>query len=106
MSEGTHTSGPWEANLVINQMDHPGSTVAVCGFVPPRQWMVFSSEFPGDEEADARLIAAAPDLLEACKLSLFYSGGPMRNETKSQRVERLDVCARTKAAIAKAEATP
>jgi hypothetical protein len=53
MSE--HTPGPWKLDgyTVMKGLD----TIAVC----PNGW--------SDDEANARLIAAAPDLLKACQLA-------------------------------------
>jgi hypothetical protein len=61
------TPDPWRARLVHSQMDDPGTTVAVAGPKLPdgRQWMLFADADRGDPEADARLMAAAPKLLEA-----------------------------------------
>lgn len=69
-----HTPGPWSGPYYDN---HPGD----------RGWWVHNGlegqdeyavavTFTGNpnQEADARLIAAAPDLLEACKLLMEYSG--------------------------------
>lgn len=60
------TPDPWRARLVHSQMDDPGTTVAVAGPKLPdgRQWMLFADADRGDPEADARLMAAAPKLLE------------------------------------------
>lgn len=61
------TPAPWRARLVHSQMDDPGTTVAVAGPKLPdgRQWMLFADADRGDPEADAKLMAAAPMLLEA-----------------------------------------
>jgi hypothetical protein len=61
------TPGPWQARLVHTQMDDAGSTVGTVGPRHPdgRQWMVFSDAPHGDTEADARLMAAAPQMLDA-----------------------------------------
>lgn len=62
-----HTPSPWRARLVHSQMEDPGSTLARVGPKLPdgRQWMVFSDADRGDPEADARLMAAAPQMLDA-----------------------------------------
>jgi len=66
MTTTQHTPGPWRARQVHSQMDDPGTTVATVGPRHPdgRQWMIFSDASHGDPEADARLMAAAPKLLE------------------------------------------
>ena len=61
--EAKHTAGPWRATLGNSQMSDPGTTIYHRG-----QWGVYSdADSHGDPEADARLIAAAPELLEACQ---------------------------------------
>ena len=93
---GKHTSGPWEkaGQIIVG----PVSTVAlaqVCEGVP--EW-----------RANARLIAAAPDLLEACLQwqRLFVD---FADEVKLQakglpaQITAGDAIEKTKAAIAKAE---
>ena len=62
MSDTKHTPGPWQVQIV----DGVVSVVHEGGFV-------FDSAFEVDEgpgEADAHLIAAAPDLLAACEVAL------------------------------------
>lgn len=57
-----HTPGPWHYKLSGNVVDNRGARVAT------------ASEVPGQDEmerlANARLIAAAPELLAALKASL------------------------------------
>jgi hypothetical protein len=64
----THTAGPWEVGEIGNGQpgyvycnNSMGSAVAIV-FGKPLQFSVFTR---AEEEANARLIAAAPDLLEA-----------------------------------------
>lgn len=66
MSKSEHTPGPWNAEIyvhgefaiVVHRQGHSGGTLVICSRKrhPGRQ-----TEF----EANARLIAAAPDLLES-----------------------------------------
>lgn len=72
--EVQHTPGTWIAvNADINDSDPNRWSVCVDG---EAQYFIATIEngAPGDtlgtEEANARLIAAAPDLLEACKVAL------------------------------------
>ena len=61
--EAKHTPGPWRATMGTSQMSDPGTTIYHQG-----RWGVYSdADSHGDQEADARLIAAAPELLEALK---------------------------------------
>ena len=61
-----HTSGPWTAKRLIDNAGKPYATnyqahidLDVC--------MVWAPPGNAEQEANARLISAAPDLLEACK---------------------------------------
>lgn len=75
MSEVKHTAGPWEAYHVSSagwsvrrQHERPGYT----GLAPICSMAWWQFDIPGiiDDgisEANARLIAASPNLLEACK---------------------------------------
>jgi len=61
--EAQHTSGPWRATPGNSQMSDPGTTIYHRG-----QWGVYSdADAHGDHEADARLIAAAPELLKVAQ---------------------------------------
>jgi hypothetical protein len=91
-TQATHTPGPWKEKrklAIYSADDEP-----ICA--------VFPAETEGQSAADARLIAAAPDLLEALR-------GLLRGEAKRSR--RLTVrkhfslgsMSQAKSAIAKAE---
>lgn len=69
MSEHKHTDGPWEANV-----EHSGDVFS-------EDLQIADCDFPQGEleteeiEANARLCAAAPDLLEACEATVkVYDG--------------------------------
>ena len=57
-----HTKGKWTVHGTIIQDDS--------GYPIAQVWPVtrLSKDYPGWNEADARLIAAAPELLDACKM--------------------------------------
>ncbi len=71
MSDCRHTPGPWfslpltedENNAVVYrlQKNQYGQTIAACEI---------NMNQPGEVNANAQLIAAAPDLLEACEEAL------------------------------------
>lgn len=98
MSKATYTSGPWdvhESNAIVGQKldDHP-------------IWLrpVIARFETGVKEADARLMAAAPELLEACVAMLEWD-----DREKDHAVDfnaRMDLCRaafdKARAAIAKA----
>lgn len=61
-----HTPGPWSCERI---WDTPASRIhaRVDGGVPIALAEAFTMRAPGEKEANARLIAAAPDLLEALR---------------------------------------
>jgi len=62
-----HTPGPWGANLAPDgtwRIDSADASHWIAKTVPMRNLTTKMAEF--DTSADARLIAAAPDLLNAC----------------------------------------
>jgi hypothetical protein len=63
MSEVKHTPGPWVSEY---RQSHTGQ-VAVCNGDGEGYWEVWTQNWGGgiNQEANARLISAAPDLLEA-----------------------------------------
>lgn len=78
-SGGEHTPGPWRVNTDNQQI---GDVWSIPADVPVAQaQMIGSLRHPNHEErrANARLIAAVPELLAACKRSLSwlssYPGG-------------------------------
>lgn len=91
-----HTPGPWgydaERREIFSDTDEHG-----CGWIA----LVLGNDSnerrlpPGEQAANANLIAAAPDLLAACEELLIYLGDwdDMENET----------CAAARKAIAKAK---
>ena len=101
-----HTPGPWihmNDAAALRQgilRDGPGAHQLV-GKVG--RWWILAPRDPhgwsdGDEEADARLIAAAPDLLAACYTALHFAANidPWWEPSHQQTVATL------RAAIAKA----
>lgn len=113
MTETGHTPGPWEVRyeegeghvlLMGEAVNHTGS------FRSHHKWTCDHCLFPDEEteackaqfaqaEADAQLLAAAPDLLEACKAALKQ----MTNDWYGKpRIGMEKECAMCEAAIAKA----
>jgi hypothetical protein len=97
MTNAAHTPGPWD---VDNYPDHVSYFSDASNRKPDYDFRVdFSEDMPEEEaEANARLIAAAPDLLEALEELLFMThpdtfGGSME-----------EARATASAAIAKAKA--
>ncbi len=67
MSEVTHTPGPWSYfHDSCTQCESEGKAEYIVMGPPDGHHGQFSNE------ADARLIAAAPDLLEACDAALHW----------------------------------
>jgi len=87
-----HTPGPWTLHETVRGIRIEDSKTTVCSVFPR-----------GDKEANARLIAAAPDLLAALRLVERQHEGRVVGigQTKCE----CDVCAVVRAAIAKAEGT-
>jgi hypothetical protein len=78
----THTPGPWR---VESGHEHTGRTVAelVDGRPGLREWrIVHDGPEDGDAEADARLIAAAPDLLSA--LTEYQRCNPLHHDGEAR----------------------
>jgi len=68
----TFTPGPWEIEP-IESVDNPGKLFELSAndVMIARNWQTFGGWIPGgraEARANARLIAAAPELLEQCKL--------------------------------------
>ena len=77
-----HTPGPWEyVPMLTASENHKGYFVRAEKAARNGKWALATVQ-PGDEdgklgEANARLIAAAPELLEALqKAYLYINGGP------------------------------
>ncbi len=95
----SHTPGPWSfrhGDFNTEGDNGHGSITATCEFGP---WYIAKIEtMPGDE-ANARLIAAAPDMLAALKAML-----PENNDDPINRGRPpFGVCEQARDAIAKAE---
>lgn len=61
MSKGTHTEGPWDYRQSFSKGEPTGYVITPQGYD-------LSTSNEETTEADARLIAAAPELFEALKL--------------------------------------
>lgn len=64
----THTPMPWDYDTDegYSMVDGPNGYIA----------KVFQGTCEGQGEANARLMAAAPDLLDACQAAMTCCGGP------------------------------
>lgn len=96
---GKHTPGPWRSSWYEeNSRTHIGSWGLTAGSDSRR--VVFRRCKQGDATAlaNARLIAAAPDLLAACKAAL-----PRLNARRFDTAAHDDIVTQLEAAIAKAE---
>lgn len=104
-SAAKHTAGPWRVDTGPKSR---GRVISVCkGFPQKPVAQATGQETVDEREANARLIAAAPDLLEALKLCIkelravrHGSVGGVPNDIALLIPERIDVA---EAAIAKAE---
>lgn len=91
--KGKHTPGPWKVGRLPLRLEVDENPIPLIythdGGLEIAQVRTSAPE-PGEREANARLIAAAPDLLAACKAAL-----DMGDEFEAEKMIR--------AAIAKAE---
>jgi hypothetical protein len=72
MSDTKFTPGPWRVELG-DGYPHAGSWCVVCDTHPSKYTpLVAVQDFDDRSEADARLIAAAPDIYDALILALPY----------------------------------
>lgn len=99
MSEHRFTAGPWRVNTGGSQMCDPGTTICFAEGVG-----VFSdADYHGDKLADAHLIAAAPELLEAlARLLKWVEPIAGDNRDKAAEAEEIASVEQARAAIAKA----
>lgn len=111
MTDTQHTPGPWEC---FPAKDSDGDvTISIRGHAEFIATMDTRSidggpyVLPPSGEANARLIAAAPDLLEACELILFAAKEPGENPTgatyQSMQSALASIIFTARAAIAKAK---
>jgi hypothetical protein len=87
-SAAKHTPGPWkikqvEDSTTVEVRDVYGLLVAEVG------------DTSLEDEANARLIAAAPALLEALKVMLYRFGGAAEKETPAEKRARDAIAAAT-----------
>jgi hypothetical protein len=105
MSNAKPTPGPWKANgIAIEQGERPVLTIAHCCY-DCDDWD-FEKERLDDEEAlaNARLIAAAPEMLEALKfVQTFLKGNPHPEDEDSWAMATRRLMDRVNDAVAKAE---
>lgn len=115
-----HTPGPWRAVMdswaVLNDgtravvagdpNDHCQHIAYVSAILPRKRTTSFDAP-DADRDANARLIAAAPELLEACETALaFYQrlfGVPADSMSVKHASEAKEMFAELSAAIAKAK---
>jgi hypothetical protein len=102
-----HTKGPWRGGRAIS-----GPTGLVCRVVSRQgNWKSKTDanrynyhSAPGEEEADANaaLIAAAPDLLEACKMLQRWLAQENQDDPELERLTLQTVSEHVDTAIARA----
>lgn len=92
------TLGPWTINKYRNVLDSNGTIVQVCGVSSP------IGHVPDGHVgyANARLLSAAPDLLEALELFMdMWNSGDSGRSSKRAQQRRADMWDKANAAIAK-----
>jgi hypothetical protein len=105
MIESKHTPGPWKAQLREGYVRHhaKGQWEVVSAY-ETEWWIADAAPHTGCDEANARLIAAAPELLAALETVLSWAepvAGDNRDKEAAANEEASIALAR--AAIAKAE---
>lgn len=90
MSKAKHTSGRWDVEIIEDECELWITNNQNC----IAKLSLFGTNCIMEQEANARLIAAAPDLLEACKMLI--------EETNAGTWDCLPI-EKAKAAITKAE---
>ena len=115
MSEAKHTPGPWEFGPNHSSTGLAGQLVVrPAGEFPHGEWVAdVGSMYDDHREANASLIAAAPELLEALKLWLDIHDKPagfigkfgksLTEAIAAQEVKVNAAAAAARAAIAKVE---
>ena len=83
-----HTPGPWKATYWHDEdTDQGGWDISVNGHLLPLCDM--ETDGSDDIEANARLISAAPDLLEALKGLLMHPLGAFENEAARAAIAKV-----------------
>lgn len=81
-----HTKGPWVAkkhDALAYFIGHEGTNIGLCGFYADNE------RTPEEAEANARLIAAAPELLECLKVCWDYvQANGVKNYSWAQRIRK------------------
>ena len=107
MSDTKHTPGPWSIGALVSfdGDDNEISSVEISGF----GWRQFAkcivkygNEESEEGQANAQLIAAAPDLLEALE-TLLNASHPIIHRGKAVCADRIKAKRLARAAIAKAK---
>ena len=94
-----HTKGPWEMDAGLNIHGPDNRLVANCG---GRSQNFDTEKCEAENKANAHLIAAAPELLEALEMMVRQFGPHPREDTEGWR-EEYEACDSARAAIAKAK---
>jgi hypothetical protein len=98
-----HTPGPWKVvDAHITKRGVRSKGYYICFMSDPTRFSNQEERYQEDlarREFDARLIAAAPELLEACKILVGFESG----ELTDSAIKAEEVMTRVKQAIAKAE---
>lgn len=86
-SPGDHTPAPWYVSPPTAQNPSRAIVTALSGFV-----VIYDAPLTTETAANARLIAAAPDLLEACRdAALLLVGVAAEDERNGKRNSAMNV---------------
>ena len=87
MANSKHTAGPWNADNLGRYVIQPARNELVCDLAKHKPGRADRRPFDSQRLANARLIAAAPDLLEALRASahaLSVLSGKATETTKAR----------------------
>lgn len=80
-----HTAGPWHAGGKDNQIIYSATGNPVANAIT-----YYGKSTDGEQTANARLIAAGPELLEACEASLDFLEGVESCPIRTALYQQLD----------------
>lgn len=94
MANSKSTPGPWEVEIVESGKDEVYARIKGVAFTDGIKVGVYKKKLPEEAKANACLISAAPELLEACKEMIELlrlqeeNGRPVMSEKARERAQQ------------------